>query len=136
MSVDVDLVSAFFERIGTLPAPAGDLPVLWPGLTTQRPASGMWLEPRAFPGDTENPFYGATSAKVYNGFYQIGVGFRPGLGVIAPRTVSAQIVAHFPVGLEFGGIKISNPPSPGSLISDGEANIIPVTIRYREIVAV
>lgn len=136
MSTDTDLVTGFFDRLETLDSPAGDLPILWPGLTTQPPDTGMWLEPRAFPGDTVNPFYGEASKNRYGGFWQVGVGFRPGAGEVAPRTIAAQIASHFDKGTVIAGASVWQRPSIGSTVTDGHRQVVPVTIRYRGMIGV
>ena len=125
-----DILSAFLERLESFthsPQP----PILWPGIKSEPPESGIWLEAALFPGDPVNLSWDNDSANRLRGFCQVLVGYRPGVGEIVPSQVAQALLAHFAKGTQIGPVRVRQTGTRAPSFADEGARLfIPVTIPY------
>ncbi len=125
-----DLTEAVFQRINSfvyVPAPV----VLYPGLQTEPPNSGMWLEPNMVPNENTDLVWDNNGCIVTQGLVQILVNFRPGQGVIEPTQLADSLINWFPKGLQLDNVRVQKTPwQTPVVVADASRLFIPVLIPY------
>lgn len=123
------ILEAFIERLEDLVL-SPVLPIAWPGIKLNPPATGMWLEALYFPSETENVTWGADGCYNAKGFFQVSVFYRPGVGQIKPSAVADLIIAHFPKGSSIAGVGVNKKPWQSPAVTLSDKLYIPVTIPF------
>jgi len=126
------ILGAFLEHLDDFvysPQPV----ILWPGLQSNPPESGMWLQSNFFPNEPIDRVWGYETCVEARGFFQVSVHFRvnPGTGQLAPSLLADAIIDHFPKGLVLGPVRVRKRAwqSP-AIVQDASRSFIPVTIPY------
>ena len=124
----IESVFELLEAFGYSPQPT----ILYPGIQSDPPQSGIWLEPSVFPNEPEDIAWDNDSCVDTRGFVQILVCFRPGQGVIEPSELADALIAAFPKGLSIGPVRVLKRPwqSP-VVVEDSSRLFIPVTVPYK-----
>jgi hypothetical protein len=107
--------------------------ILWPGLETNPPGEGIWLEPNVLPNEPENIAWTDESCAVTMGIIRILVHYRPGMAQPEPMALADALCLHFPKGLELGPVRVFKRAWQDAPVSDGDDVVIPVTVPYREL---
>jgi len=130
MSTTAIIEAAFqlLETFSYLPQP----PILYPGIQSEPPQTGMWLQPGVFPNEPDDIAWDDDACVDTRGFFQILVYFRPGQGLIAPSELADALIAFFPKGSDLGPVRVLKRPwqSP-AVTEDGSKLFIPVTVSYK-----
>lgn len=95
----------------------------------------MWLEAKLFPNEPLDPFWNNGASMQARGFFQVMVGYRPGVGQIGPSEVADAICAHFSKGTALGPVRVRKSPWQSPEITDSDKSLIPITIPYMGFVA-
>jgi len=124
------IITAFFERLAAFDT-SPEVPVMWPGVNHEPPSSGYWFEASAFPNEPTNLAWNDDGEIMARGFCQVLIGYRPGDGEIGASELADDLIAHFPKGLELGGVRVTKKPwRAPAVVEDGARLFIPVTIPY------
>jgi len=126
-----EIIEAAFQSLESFtyePQPA----ILYPGLKTEPPQRGMWLQPMVFPNEPDDIAWDNDACIDTRGFLQILIYFRPGMGVIEPSVLADALIAFFPKGSTIGPVRVLKRPwqSP-PVVEDSSALFIPVTVPYQ-----
>jgi len=126
-----DIIESVFQILDTFgfsPQPE----ILWPGIQSDPPQTGMWLQPSVFPNEPDDIAWDNDSCVDTRGFVQILVYFRPGQGVIQPSELADALIAKFPKGSGIGPVRVLKRPwqSP-VVVEDSSKSFIPVTVPYK-----
>lgn len=124
------LLEAFIDRLKTLGlSPA--LPIAWPGIKFEPPATGMWLEMMYIPIEPENYSWDADGCVNARGLFQVSVFYRPGVGQIKPSAIADLIINHFHKGFFFiGNVGVNKKPWQSASVTDSDRLFIPVSIPF------
>lgn len=105
--------------------------VIWPGLQSEPPEQGMWLQADMFPNEPTDMAWDNDACVDTRGFFQILVCFRPGRGLIEPSELADALVDHFPKGTALGPVRVRKRPWQAPVvIPDASTLYIPVTVAY------
>ena len=126
-----DIIESVFELLesfGYSPQPA----ILYPGIQSDPPQNGIWLEPSVFPNEPEDIAWDNDSCVDTRGFVQILVCFRQGQGVIEPSELADALIDAFSKGLSIGPVRVLKRPwqSP-VVVEDSSRLFIQVTVPYK-----
>jgi hypothetical protein len=125
-----DIMRAAFDRLESftfVPPPK----ILWPGIQSDPPASGIWLEPKLFPNEPSDIAWDDDGCLDTRGFFRILVYFRPGMGQVEPSEMADLLIELFPKGLELGPVRVSKRPWQSPLVTEDASKLfIPVTVPY------
>lgn len=108
--------------------------VMWPGIQTDPPDEGFWLEPKLFPNENMDPAWDDDACARVRGFFQIKVYYRvrPDAGVIQPMQLADALIAHYPKGTVLGPVRVRKKPYQSPYIDeDASRSFIPVTVPYQ-----
>jgi len=106
--------------------------ILYPGIQSEPPESGMWLQPSVFPNEPGNIAWDNDSCVDTRGFFQILVYFRPGQGVIDPSELADALIAFFPKGSDLGPVRIRKRPWQSPAVTEDASKLfIQVTVPYK-----
>lgn len=130
MGTEVDILTAALDRVDTY---ATALPIAWPNVNFEPPASGLWIEAAVLPNETGEIGWGADARREYLGLIQIAIYFRPGTGIVTATEEAEAIADHFPKGLVIGPVEIAGRGSLAPAIYEEGKGHIRVTIPYRGI---
>lgn len=135
-----DTLTAFTTRLDALVL-SPPLPVAWPGIPFEPPATGMWLEARHFPGEPVDLIWDNDTQQNSMGFFQVSVFWRPGTNTgqnsqLAASEIADLVIAHFPKGLNIDAMKVRKGPWQSTAVNLPGKSFIPVTIPYRGLEAV
>lgn len=122
----------FASRVGQFAAqfsPA--LPTSYPGVGFEPPTDGTWLEVRWFPNETQNYGRADDAPSLMQGFGQVSVCCRPGIGIQQPLALARQVIAYFAKGTEFDVVRVDRKPWAASVLEAANRIEIPVTIPWR-----
>jgi hypothetical protein len=128
--IETDILEAAFQRLNAFtysPQPQ----VLWPGLQSDPPAAGAWLEPGFFPNEPEDLAWNDDGCVNSEGFFQVLVHYRPGQGQPEPVILADAIICHFPKGLALGPVRVNKRGWQSLPVESSDDVFIPVTIPYR-----
>lgn len=128
MSTNNDIADAFKAILATF-ATAQGIPVAWPGVVFEPPATGSWLEMAWFPNETVNLTFGDGSQ--YRGFGQVSCCCRPGGGDGIALALADAVIAAFPKGTQLGIARVERKPWASSELSAPDRIAVPVTVRYQ-----
>jgi hypothetical protein len=129
MSTTTDITRAAFDKLTDFSYdPQPD--ILWPGLQTKPPATGLWLEPELFPDEPEDIAWDDESCVETRGFFQILVHYRPGEGSRNPVLLADALIRHFQKGEALGPVRIVERAWQGTPVDSSDELFIPVTIPY------
>lgn len=116
------------------PVPSGqpEVVVLWPGIQSDPPDEGFWLEPKLFPNENTDPAWNDDSCAIARGFFQIKVYWRvrENPGMVAPMALADALIAHFPKGTTLGPVRVRKKPHQSPAIPEDDRSFIPVTVPY------
>lgn len=119
-------------RCETLSVGSPVLPVAMPGIPFTPPSNNKWLRVDAF--FNAPAWEGLADGTVDQGLLQIVVVWPWNRGVIAPRRIAAEVMAHFPKGLILTGsgvkVTINKTPWAASPILEEPVSMTPVTISW------
>lgn len=124
------IIEAAFERLTQFafdPMP----PIVWPGIASEPPNDGMWLEPELFPNEPINIAWDDESCVSTRGFFQILVHFRPGAATLEPTALADALCLHFPKGLDLGPVRVFKRAWQDAPVVESDDIYIPITIPYR-----
>jgi hypothetical protein len=125
-----DIVEAAFQKLETfvcVPQPV----IFYPGLESNPPQSGMWLEAKVFPNEPGNIAWDNDSCVDTRGFFQVLVYFRPGQGVLEPGRLADALIDFFPKGSDLGPVRVRKRPWQSPIVTEDSSKLfIPVTIPY------
>lgn len=124
-----DIMQCAFERLKTfcyLP----EAPILWPGIQSDPPDEGMWLEPGYFPNEPIDFAWDNDACVETRGFFQILVYYRPGIGQMEPSRIADALIEHFPKGLELNSVRVRKRPWQSPSVTEKGKSFIPVTVAY------
>jgi hypothetical protein len=126
-----EIIEAAFEKLETFvyaPQPG----ILYPGIKSSPPQSGMWLQPMVFPNEPGDIAWDNDACVDTRGFFQILIYFRPGQGVIDPSELADALIAFFPKGSDLGVVRVRKRPWQSPVITEDSSKLyIPVTVPYR-----
>lgn len=129
---EAQITDALFARVKTLVVGSPALPIAWPEVAFSPPASGKYLRIDDFPN--RPAWEGISSGRLDQGLLQIMVVWPKNQGLIAPRQIAAQVIAHFPKGLAmFSGstrVRVSREAWASSDLKDDKSVLIPITIPW------
>lgn len=108
--------------------------VAYPDVHFDPPDDGMWLEVRYFPNESDNYGIADDGGTVHKGFFQVGVCYRSGSGLVAPLTLVGSVIAEFSKGTILGPCRVDREPWASAVLSMDDKLIVPVTIPYRALV--
>lgn len=130
---DSSIYDAFALKVDTFAAQfSPPLPVSYPGVGFDPPASGSWLEVQWFPNKPENYGLANDGPTLLQGFAQLSVCQRPGGGIVSGLELVDLVIEAFPKGTVLhGGIKIYERPGVSQVIQDPARLAYPVTMRWR-----
>ena len=125
------IIEAAFQALETFtysPQPT----ILYPGIKSEPPQRGMWLQPMVFPNEPSDIAWDNGACVDTRGFLQILIYFRPGQGVIEPSELADALIAFFPKGSTIGPVRVLKRPwqSP-VVVEDSSSLFIPVTVPYQ-----
>lgn len=123
------ILTACLQRLETLGI-SPELPIAWPGINFTQPDTGMWLEAKLFPNEPMNYSMDNDGCHAARGFFQVIVGYRPGVGQINPSLIADAVIAHFSKGTPLGPVRVVKSPWQSPEITEGSFLMIPVTIPY------
>lgn len=129
MADAADIAAALLTRCSTLNVGSPALTIAYPDVAFTPPPSGKYLDVALF---YNRPLWeGLAAGKIDQGLLQITVVWPRHQGVIKPLAVADAVMAHFPKGLELGGVRITAEPYAASpLIEDSQVRV-PVTIGWQ-----
>ncbi|KQW79715.1 phage tail terminator-like protein [Brevundimonas sp. Root1279] len=130
MADPADIATALLAHVANLvttPAPA--LLVSYPDVPFTPPASGKYLDVSIF--YNRPAWEGLSEGRHDQGLLQVSVVWPEGKGIVKAMEVAAQVMAHFPKGLNLGdGVKVSGQPYASSPILEDASTRVPVTIPW------
>lgn len=119
-------------RCETLSVGSPVLPVAMPGIPFIPPTDNKYLRVDTF--FNAPAWEGLGDGLVDQGLVQVVVVWPWNRGVIAPRRIAAEVMAHFPKGLDLTGsgvkVTINKAPYAASSVSDEPVSLTPVTISW------
>ena len=123
-----DITDAFLTALATA---AGTLPVKWPGLAFDPPASGKWLEVSGISIDPEE--YATGEGTVERGIFRVLVCSHKPASVVGLLQTAETVAAAFAKGTTFGCARIDQTPGVGQMVESPDAGkvLVPVSIRWR-----
>ncbi len=126
-----DIIEAAFEKLATFVyAPQPE--ILYPGVSSTPPQSGMWLQPMVFPNEPGDIAWDNDACVDTRGFFQILIYFRSGQGVIDPSELADALINFFPKGSDLGTVRVRKRPWQSPVITEDSSKLyIPVTIPYK-----
>lgn len=130
--IETSIWEAFSAAIASFAAGVSPpIPVIHQGTSAAPPDTGMWIETRFFPNETDN--YGVANAgpSTHKGFCQATVCVRPGVGNIGALAVAESIVSAFKKGTAIGPAKTERQPWISSVLVESDRLRNPITIRYK-----
>lgn len=131
--MSIAIYQSFVEHLfalGLSPMPL----IILPGSPDEPPDTGNWLEVMENPNEPERLSWGNNQCYNARGNFQIGVGYRSGLGqYVNARNLADTVVAHYPEGFELGTARVFKAfRRPSVTNMDNQAQLfIPVTIQYQ-----
>ncbi len=128
-----EITRAAFDRLlafGFNPQPE----IMWPGIGSDPPASGMWLEPGMFPNEPDDIAWDDESCVNASGFFQVLVHYRPEQGHEEPVVLADAIICYFPKGLALGPVRVFKRGWQSLSVEDSSDVFIPITIPYRGLI--
>lgn len=130
--VESQITEALFARLAALSlSPA--LPVAWPDVAFNPPASGLYLDVHQLRAETTG--IGISAWDEHSGILQVDVVAKAQDGVLSKTEIADAVAAHFPRNLKLtnGSIRvdIDDPPAIAAPIPDAPYTRTPVSIRYR-----
>lgn len=133
---DTAIYDAFATLVGEFAAAQG-LACSYPGQAFTPPTGNgaRWLELQWFPNQTQNYGLADDGPSLMQGFGQLSACYRPGQGIMVGTAITDQIIAAFPKGTTFAGMRVDQKPWTSSIIQDPERAMHPVTIRWRGFVS-
>lgn len=135
MNVESGVYDAFAAAAGAFAAQLSPaLPVAYPGVHFVPPDSGLWLELRWFPGETENYGVGDSGPSMHRGIGQVSVCGRDGYGVAPMLRLADDVISYFAKGTTLGKGSVYRKPWQSSVLVDDGRVIVPVTVRWRAFV--
>lgn len=126
-------LDALLARAATLSVGSPALPISMPEVAFDpQTTDGKYLEVSVFPNRPR--WEGVTSGRLDQGLLQVTVVWPKGQGVIAANEAAAEVMAHFPKGLQMVSgstcVKVTQEPwAAAPLIADHELRV-PVTIPW------
>lgn len=125
------IIEAAFQLLETftyLPQPA----ILYPGIQSEPPQTGMWLQPSVFPNEPADIAWENDACVDTRGFFQVLVYFRPGQGLIDPSELADALIAFFPKGSTLGPVRVLKRPWQSPAVTEDASKLfIPVTVPYK-----
>jgi hypothetical protein len=121
-------MSAFVAAQATPP------PVSFPDVHFTPPDTGLWLEVKFFPNESDNYGIADDGGSVHKGFFQVGVCYRSGSGLVPSLTMVGAVIAAFDKGTLLGPARVNREPWAAAVLQMDDKNIVPVTIPYRGLV--
>lgn len=105
--------------------------ILWPGIQSAPPESGIWLQPGLFPNEPSDRAWDNEACVDTRGFFQILVCYRPDTGQLEPSRVADALIEHFPKGSTLGPVRVRKRPWQSPAITEDASKLfIPVTVPY------
>src|SRR6056300_1240628 len=92
--------------------------IVWPGIESNPPGTGMWLEPQLFPNEPEDVAWNDDACVDTKGFLQIKVHYRPGEGLPNPVNLADALIVFFPKGSALGPVSVSQRAWQGPPVED------------------
>ena len=127
----VEILRAAFDWLDAFaysPQPA----ILWPGLQSNPPGAGMWIEPILVPGETVNVVWDNCANVDTRGYVQMRVYYRPGQGQLAPSELADALIDYFPKGLVLGPVRVNMRAwQLPAVVEDPSKIYIPVMVSYQ-----
>lgn len=107
------------------------VPIAWPGVELNPPASGLWLLVRHFPNETEDLAWDNDGAILVRGFFQVEVNYRHGLqGIFPASRLADTIIQTFGKGVPISDVFVEKTPWQSPEVVEDDRNFIPVTVPY------
>lgn len=126
------IADALLARASTLAVGSPALPILFPEIHADQPASNKYIEVRVIPN--RPAWEGITSGVQDQGLLQINVVWPKGQGVIAPLEAAQQVMSHFPKGLALVSgatkVRITAEPYASQPLAEEDQVMVPVTISW------
>ncbi len=139
-STTTDIIGDLLARLDTISV-SPTLPIAWPGVYMTPPDTGMWLETRFIPSESDDLVWDNDTQKNTTGSMLVRVYYRPGINAGQNSQVSASEIADsvarlFPKGLGVGAVRILKIPSQGPAVDLDDRSYVPIMIPYSGIIAV
>lgn len=129
---DAEIYDAFAVAVSTFAgALSSPLPVSFPDLQFDPPATGPWLEVAWFPNETQNYGIGNAGPSIHRGFGQVAVVQRKGVGLVDPMVLAGGVLAAFAKGTLIGPARVYREGWISSVVQESDRVMLPITIPYR-----
>jgi hypothetical protein len=128
---EADIYDAFCVALTAFAAQSSPaIPVAYPDVHFTPPDTGVWLEARFFPNETDNYGLANDGGSVHKGFLQVGICYRSGAGLANTLTMLASVLDEFAKGTILGPARIDRKPWASAVLQMDDKNVVPVTIPY------
>lgn len=126
------ILTALLSHCESLSVGSPPLPVSFPEVGFVPPADGRYLEVRVMPN--VRAWEGVASGALEQGLLHIDLHWPKGEGVIRPAELLGLAADHFPKSQKLHSegvtVTLTHEPSPGQPLSEADALIFPLSIRW------